>query len=183
MHANIQAPDLKVKTAAIEELAQNVGKLLTQRFGVGVISSEIIYDFPTYTIERTLIDDVLHFLYNDTGLSFRFLTTICGVHYPEQKGAELGVMYQLHNMEQNWRIRLKTFAPINDPKVPTATTIFAAANWQERETYDFYGIEFVGHPNLKRILNMDEMTYFPLRKEYPLEDLQREDKKDAMFGR
>lgn len=100
MHANIQAPDLKVKTAAVKELAQNIGDLLKQRFGDGIVSSEIIYDFPTFTIERTLVDDVLHFLYNDTALSFRFLTTICGLHYPEQKGAELGVMYQLHNMEK-----------------------------------------------------------------------------------
>ena len=53
----------------------------------------------------------------------------------------------------------------------------------ERETYDFFGVNFIGHPNLIRILNVDEMNYFPLRKEYPLEDLQRDDKDDKMFGR
>ena len=53
----------------------------------------------------------------------------------------------------------------------------------ERETYDFYGIQFEGHPNLKRILNMDEMTVFPLRKDFPLEDPTRHDKDDSMFGR
>ncbi len=53
----------------------------------------------------------------------------------------------------------------------------------ERETYDFYGVNFVGHPNLKRILNVEEMEYFPLRKEYPLEDQKRIDKDDEMFGR
>ena len=58
-----------------------------------------------------------------------------------------------------------------------------AANWMERETYDFYGVNFVGHPNLKRILNVDEMDYFPMRKEYPLEDQTRSDKDDEMFGR
>ncbi len=53
----------------------------------------------------------------------------------------------------------------------------------ERETYDFFGMNFVGHPNLKRILNVDEMDYFPMRKEFPLEDQTRIDKDDAMFGR
>jgi NADH-quinone oxidoreductase subunit C len=61
--------------------------------------------------------------------------------------------------------------------------VFAAANWLERETYDFYGVIFEGHPNLKRILNVDEMIIFPMRKEYPLEDQTREDKNDSMFGR
>ena len=58
-----------------------------------------------------------------------------------------------------------------------------AANWMERETYDFYGVNFVGHPNLKRILNVEEMDYFPMRKEFPLEDQTRIDKDDEMFGR
>jgi NADH-quinone oxidoreductase subunit C len=53
----------------------------------------------------------------------------------------------------------------------------------ERETYDFYGIRFDGHPNLKRILNVDDMTDFPMRKDFPLEDQTREDKRDGMFGR
>jgi len=61
--------------------------------------------------------------------------------------------------------------------------LYPAANWQERETYDFYGIVFKNHPQLKRILNMDEMESFPLRKEFPLEDQGRTDKDDRFFGR
>jgi NADH-quinone oxidoreductase subunit C len=53
----------------------------------------------------------------------------------------------------------------------------------ERETYDFFGIQFEGHPDLRRILNVDEMTVFPMRREYPLEDPNRVDKKDYFFGR
>ena len=183
MHANIKDPHLKYLTPAVEELKAKVEEKLQQRFADGLVSSTIDYDFPVFVVKRDILADVVEYLYNDADLSFQFLTTFAASHQPEEKGAEFVVMYQLHNLPNNWRIRLKTFAPVSDPKVPTATTVFAAANWQERETYDFYGIEFVGHPNLSRILNMDEMTYFPLRKEYPLEDLQREDKNDTMFGR
>jgi NADH-quinone oxidoreductase subunit C len=122
-------------------------------------------------------------LYDDAELQFQFLTDLCAVHYPEQKERELAVVYHLHNLVDNIRIRLKVFTDINKPDVYTATKLFESANWMERETYDFYGVNFVGHPNLKRILNVDEMDYFPLRKEYPLEDQTRIDKDDEMFGR
>jgi NADH-quinone oxidoreductase subunit C len=86
-------------------------------------------------------------------------------------------------MPKNFRIRIKTFFDINHPEIATATDLWPAANWMERETYDFFGVKFKGHPNLKRILNMDEMDIFPLRKEFPLEDQTRIDKNDSMFGR
>jgi NADH-quinone oxidoreductase subunit C len=81
------------------------------------------------------------------------------------------------------RIRFKIYVPVSKPDVFTATQLYATANWMERETYDFFGVNFVGHPNLKRVLNVDEMDYFPLRKEFPLEDQTRIDKDDEMFGR
>lgn len=160
-----------------------VGEKLKAKFGDAIISAEQSYDFPVFIIKRENIFDVIKFLKEEDDLSFGFLTTLCGLHYPDNKGQELGVMYQLHNLPKNLRIRLKTFFPINDPEVPTMTPLFASANWQERQEYDFFGINFKGHPNLKRILNMDEMNYFPMRKEYPLEDMGRTDKDDAMFGR
>ena len=73
--------------------------------------------------------------------------------------------------------------PIAKPDVPTLTGLYGSANWMERETYDFFGVNFLGHPNLKRILNMDEIVEFPLRKEFPLEDPTRLDKADFQFGR
>ncbi|HZI02011.1 MAG TPA: NADH-quinone oxidoreductase subunit C, partial [Flavisolibacter sp.] len=125
----------------------------------------------------------MQFLYEDPELSFQFLTDLTAVHYPSYQGRELAVVYHLHNLVENCRIRFKVFAPIAQPDVFSATKIFEAANWLEREAYDFYGVNFVGHPNLKRIQNVDEMDYFPLRKEYPLEDQTRLDKDDEMFGR
>lgn len=164
-------------------LLTTVGDKLKAKFGEAIISAEQHYDFPVYVIRRDSIYDVLQFLKEDEEMGFTFLTTMCGLHYPDNKGHELGAMYQLHNLPKNLRIRLKTFFPVSDPTLPTITTLFPTANWMERQEYDFFGIIFKGHPNLKRILNMDEMTYHPMRKEYPLEDGTREDKDDKMFGR
>jgi len=126
---------------------------------------------------------VVHFLFKDPALEFNFLTDICGVHYPDAAGRELAVVYHIQSMRHNTCLRLKVFVPVSKPEVPSLTGIYASANWMERETYDFYGVQFLGHPDLRRILNMDEMVDFPLRKEFPLEDPLREDKKDYHFGR
>jgi NADH-quinone oxidoreductase subunit C len=147
------------------------------------LSMEEPHGMLTITASTELNLKVLQFLYDDEQLAFRFLTDLTGIHYPDKKGLELGVIYQLHNLVQNVRIRVKVFAPIEKPDVFTATQLFPGANWMERETYDFYGINFIGHPDLRRILNADEMDYFPMRKEYTLEDPTRTDKDDDMFGR
>ena len=89
----------------------------------------------------------------------------------------------MHNWIDNVRVRIKTFLNGENPQIKTLSQIFLCANWMERETYDFYGIDFVGHPQLKRILNMDEMISFPMRKEFPMEDSGRSDKDDRFFGR
>jgi NADH-quinone oxidoreductase subunit C len=122
-------------------------------------------------------------LYDDAEMKFTFLTDLQAVHYPDNKGSELAVVYHLHNWTDNVRIRFKVFTDIIQPDVFSATALFQSANFMERETFDFYGVNFVGHPNLIRILNVDEMDYFPMRKEFPLEDQTRIDKDDAMFGR
>ena len=127
--------------------------------------------------------EVLQYLFNEAELQFQFLTDLTGVHYPDRAGEELCVVYHLHNLVQNFRMRMKVYAPVSSPDVYSATPVFSGANWMERETYDFYGINFVGHPELTRILNVDEMDYFPMRKEYPMEDPTRIDKDDEMFGR
>jgi NADH-quinone oxidoreductase subunit C len=105
------------------------------------------------------------------------------VHYPDNVGAELVVVYLLQNMQSRMRIRMKCSLDIANPDIFTASSLHASANWQEREAYDFFGVNFKGHPNLIRIMNVDEMDYFPLRKEFPLEDQTRIDKDDEMFGR
>jgi NADH-quinone oxidoreductase subunit C len=137
----------------------------------------------TLTTKRENIREVITYLRDHKEFRFIFQTDLCGVHYPENSGNEFAVVYHLHSLETNTRMRVKVFAPAEDPSVPTVSDIHLSANWQERETYDFFGIIFTGHPDLRRILNMDEMDYFPMRKEYPLEDQGRRDKVDEMFGR
>ena len=156
---------------------------LQEKFNDQVIGFEEPYGMLTFEAPKEMNLKVLNFLSDDEDLRFHFLTDLCSVHYPHQIGKELAVVYHLHNLVDNVRIRFKVFTDVNKPDVYTATGLFASANWLERETYDYYGINFVGHPNLIRILNVDEMDYFPMRKEFPLEDQTRVDKDDEMFGR
>lgn len=160
-----------------------IRKKLTERFGEELFGWEEPYGMLTFSSNKELNLKVLQFLYDDAELRFHFLTDLCAVHYPEKKTEELAVVYHLHNLVDNIRIRFKVNTDITKPDVFSATALYAAANWMERETYDFYGVNFIGHPNLKRILNVDDMEYFPLRKEFPLEDQKRTDKDDEMFGR
>jgi len=153
---------------------------LYKKFQDGIISFDESSDILTFTVKKQSIVEVIRCLKEDLG--YHFLTDLCGIHYPGQE-LELGVVYHLHNFRKNNRIRVKTFTSVAEPEVETLTTIFSSANWMERETYDFYGIIFVNHPNLIRILNVEYLDYFPMRKEYPLEDQTRTDKDDRFFGR
>jgi NADH-quinone oxidoreductase subunit C len=156
---------------------------LTEKFGDQLVNWEQPYGMLTFTAPKDLNLKILQFLFDDAELRFQFLTDLAAVHYPDRKGEELAVVYHLHNLVDNVRIRLKVFTDINKPDVFSASALYSAANWMEREAYDFYGVNFVGHPNLIRVQNVEEMEYFPQRKEYPLEDQSRIDKDDEMFGR
>jgi NADH-quinone oxidoreductase subunit C len=162
---------------------QYIQEKLEEKFGDVVSNFEESYNVLSFEATAANNLKVLQFLFDEPSLQFQFLTDLCGVNLPDDAGREISVVYHLHNLTQNIRLRFKIFVPVAAPDVFTASNLFSSANWMERETYDFYGVNFVGHPNLKRILNVDEMDYFPLRKEYPLEDQTRIDKDDEMFGR
>lgn len=168
----------------MSELLEIVNNKLADKFGDAILSAEMSYDFPLFIVKKASLKEILTFLRKDAELNFHFLTTMCGLHHPENEHeSEFGLMYQLHNMPKNYRIRLKTFMSREEMNVPTVTDLWKTAGWMERQEFDFFGFNFEGHPNLKRILNMDEMNYHPMRKEYPLEDMGRDDKNDKMFGR
>jgi len=156
---------------------------LIEKFGEQLTEWETPYGLLTFRCHSEMNLKVLQYLHDDDSLKFRFLTDLTGVHYPDRKDEELAVVYHLHSLSNNVRLRVKVYVPSDKPDVYTATKLFSAANWMERETFDFFGINFVGHPNLIRILNVDEMNYFPMRKEYEMEDPTRRDKDNEMFGR
>lgn len=160
-----------------------VKQKLTEKFGEQLTGWEESYGMQCVTAPADMNLKVMQYLFDDEQLGFRFLTDLTAIHYPDRKGEELCIVYHLHNLKENIRLRFKVYVPIEKPDVFTASQLFSGANWMERETYDFYGVNFIGHPNLTRILNVDEMDYFPMRKEYTLEDPTRTDKDDEMFGR
>lgn len=165
-----------------ETIQEKIVNAINEHFNNAVLKQEVLYDMFAITLRKDAVIPTIQWLYDNEELKFRFLTTMCGLHYPDQK-EELGMMYQLHSLENNIRIRIKTFFSKDLAVMPTLTGIYSAANWMERQEYDFFGIDFKGHPNLKRILNVDDMIIHPMRKEFPLEDQTRKDKNDNMFGR
>ncbi len=162
---------------------QEVAQDLIRQFGTAVSEFDDPFDLLTLTVTREQIMPVLRYLKDHSTYRINFLTDITGVHFPDELGREFCVVYHAHSLTQNFRIRLKVFLAESDLHVPSAFPLYASANWMERETYDFFGIIFDGHPDLRRILNMDEMDYFPMRKQYALEDDTRKDKIDELFGR
>lgn len=155
---------------------------LTREFPDSILASSEPYGMLTIEVKKDDTKKMIHYL-RDSSLEFNFLTDICGIHYPETLDKEIGVIYHLQNMMANFRLRLKAFMPRENAEIDSLTELFAGANWMERETYDFYGINFKGHPDLRPILNMDDLGYHPMLKEYRLEDGTRTDKNDSMFGR
>jgi NADH-quinone oxidoreductase subunit C len=157
---------------------------LTETFGENVFHFNQERDIFSFEVASDKITAVILFLKNDPTLRFHFLTDLCGIHYPDnEENRQFAVVYHMHNWYENKRIKIKAFINGTTPEIKTISNIFLSANWMERETYDFYGINFIGHPQLKRILNMDEMISFPMRKEFPMEDSGRTDKDDRYFGR
>lgn len=165
----------KLENSTVLEKLQN-------QFGNAILGHEEPYGLLTVTADRDVNLELLQFLKDDKDLEHSFMTDITAVHYPHTSH-ELCVVYHMHSMTKRHRLRLKFYLPTGDASIRSATPIYLGANWMERETFDFYGVQFLGHPDLRRILNMDELEVFPMRKEYPLEDPNRVDKKDYFFGR
>lgn len=155
---------------------------LIKVFSDDIKSAEESYGMLSVTVSKNKIYAIVKYLKENSETNFNFLTDLTGIHLPENK-EDLGVIYHLHNFYKNHRIRLKIFFSTQESYVDSLVDLYSGANWMERETFDFFGIHFKGHPNLTRILNMEDMLIHPLRKEFPLEDQSRKDKNDAMFGR
>jgi NADH-quinone oxidoreductase subunit C len=122
----------------------------------------------TFHVRREDLLALVKLLRDDPDLRFEFCSSLSGVHYPEETGRELHVVYHLLSMTHNRRIRLEVTAPDADPHVPSVVATYPTADWHEREVFDFFGVDFDGHPALTRIQMPDDWPGHPQRKDYPL---------------
>jgi NADH-quinone oxidoreductase subunit C len=122
----------------------------------------------TFHVRRDDLVAVAKHLRDDPALRFEFCSGVSGVHYPDEAGRELHAVYHLLSMTHNRRIRLEVTCPDADPHIPSIVGIYPTNDWHERETYDFFGIVFDGHPALTRVLMPDDWPGHPQRKDYPL---------------
>jgi NADH-quinone oxidoreductase subunit C len=121
----------------------------------------------TLHIRPAAIADVCRALRDDEGLRYELCSSVSGVDYPAQE-RRLHAVYHLTSMTYRRRLRLECAVTAEDPHLPSVTSVYPTADWQERETYDMFGIIFDGHPNLTRILMPDDWEGYPQRKDYPL---------------
>jgi NADH-quinone oxidoreductase subunit C len=122
----------------------------------------------TFYVRRASLPAVVDKFLHDPALRFEVFSGVSGVHYPGEAGRELAAVYHLLSITHNRRVRLEVRAPDGDPHIPSVTGTYPAANWHERETWDFFGIIFDGHPALTRIEMPDDWPGHPQRKDYPL---------------
>jgi NADH-quinone oxidoreductase subunit C len=122
----------------------------------------------TFHIRREHLPQAARILRDDPALRFELCTGVSGVHYPQDPGRELHAVYHLRSITHNRLIRLEVSAPDADPHIPSVVAVYPTNDWHERETFDFFGIVFDGHPALTRIMMPDDWLGHPQRKDYPL---------------
>jgi NADH-quinone oxidoreductase subunit C len=122
----------------------------------------------TFFVRREHLVEVARALRDDPALRYEMCMGVSGVHYPEEAGRELHAVYPFLSITHNRRIRVEVTCPDDDPHIPSIVDLFPGNNWHERETYDFFGIIFDGHPALTRIEMPDDWVGHPQRKDYPL---------------
>lgn len=150
----------------MDEALTDLGDYIAAALPQDVIGTEVAVGELMVTVRPASITRVLTFLRDDSTCLFKVLIDICGADYPERE-ARFDVVYTLLSMSQNQRVRVKLSVG-EDVPVPSATSVYSAAGWCERETWDMYGIYFADHPDLRRILTDYGFEGHPMRKDFPL---------------
>jgi NADH-quinone oxidoreductase subunit C len=145
-----------------------IGTLGEQAYTAAVERVVVFRDELTLEVRREHLVAVMQHLRDEPALSFELCLGVSGVHYPSDTGRELHAVYPLMSITHNRRIRVEVTAPDADPHVPSLFSVYPTTDWHERETYDFFGIIFDGHPSLTRIEMPDDWVGHPQRKDYPL---------------
>ena len=149
---------------------------LRDHFGAAVLASHDQHGQHTAVVDRAAVAAVLAFCRDDPALRFDMLMDLTAVDqltYPDrEEGPRFEVVYHLYSVPENHRLRIKVGVEEDDPVVPSAVSLWAIADWYEREVWDMFGIRFDGHPDLRRLLMYEEFVGHPLRKDYAMNKRQ-----------
>jgi NADH-quinone oxidoreductase subunit C len=152
-----------------DEVVDTLTAALGDKDFEAAIERVVVYcDQLTLDVRREHLPAVMQALRDDPGLRFELCLGVSGVHYPQETGRELHAVYPLMSITHNRRIQVEVTAPDADPHIPSLFNAYPTTDWHERETYDFFGIIFDGHPALTRIEMPDDWVGHPQRKDYPL---------------
>lgn len=148
-------------------MIENVISLLNEKFQTSIINIDNFRNDFSVTIKSESVFEICKFLKEDENCSFDLFIDVIGADNfnPENR---FEVIYILHSLKFNHRIRLKTYIDESSLKIKSISSIWIGAEWPEREVYDMFGIIFDDHKDLRRIYMPEEFTHFPLRKDFPL---------------
>ncbi len=153
-------------------MAEIVLDRLRRKFGDAILETASQHGDETAVVERDRLAEIAEFLRDDRELQFDTPIDCTAVDWYQRREPRFDVIYHLYSMRRRHRVRVKVHVPESDPSVVSLTPVWRGMNWHERETWDLYGIRFVGHPNLKRVLMYEEFEGHPLRKDYPIDKRQ-----------
>lgn len=154
---------------------------LQERFGAGVLEAHAQAGDETVVVAAGVVHDVLAYLKEEAAFNYLMdVTTVDYLTYPTPKRERFEVVYHLFSLSARRRIRVKAPVALGG-SVPTATDLWAGADWFEREAWEMYGVAFAGHPNLKRLMTHVEFVGHPLRKDYPLKKRQPLSEADSLM--
>ena len=148
-------------------MSQAVVEAIQERFPQAIVGTHAWRGDETVVLKPEYLVEVCTFLKTDPQMAFNLPIDVCGVDYLGKKEPRFEVVYHFYSLEHRHRIRLKVEVDGDDPEVPSVISVWRGVDWYEREAWDMYGIRFIGHPDLRRILLYEEFEGHPLRKDYP----------------
>lgn len=148
--------------------AGNQPGYIQEKLGPKVLETRLSQGDDVVILERSDLRESFRFFKEDSTLDFNFLTDITAVDYWQKKEPRFEVVYQLTSLQRRRRLRVRVPVPENDASVDSLTPLWSGANFMEREVWDLFGIHFLDHPDLRRVLLYEEFQGHPLRKDYPV---------------
>lgn len=153
---------------------KDIAELIKERYPAELKEIKEFRGQVSLVVGKGRIKEIMRYLHDTPELYFNFLEDLCGVDYMGKKEPRFEVVYHLFSLRHRHMIRLKAEVPEDDASIESVVDIWAGADWHERECFDLFGVNFTGHPDLRRILLPEDWEGHPLRKDYPLQSEQGE---------